>query len=178
MLLVGFLNSWETLILKGKNLSIPVELLPLSKRIKNWVQCPCFNPELYWILCFGKLFLVVYILILNALNFSNFFYFIQEQLATLKVSDNFSFTANLVCSFHTNIKNHFGVFAFLIAVTLWVDWSAPLTERAVQEHGNLPSGGSELGTAWFGEQSHTQTEGLRCADYSFSLIQKAQQKVL
>lgn len=35
MLLVGFLNSWETLILKEEKLSIPVELLPLSKRIKS-----------------------------------------------------------------------------------------------------------------------------------------------
>lgn len=37
-------------------------------------------------------------------------------------------------------------FFFSIAVTLWVDWSMMLTEKTVQEHGNLPSGGSELGT--------------------------------
>lgn len=91
----------------------------------------------------------MYIIIFNALNFFNLFYFIQEPLATLELSDKFWFTANLVCSCHINIKNHFerfGVFAFLIAVTLWVDWSVMLTEKAVQEHGNLPSGGSEIGT--------------------------------
>lgn len=29
-----------------------------------------------------------------------------------------------------------------------------------------------LSPAWFGEQSQTQIEGLRCADYSFSHVQR------